>query len=78
MREEYRLLPLVFQKLDISVRRILALVVRSRLSFREITVVTGFSEANGKLKMHRTRAKLKRLTAEVGQEEASDKPIHRS
>jgi RNA polymerase sigma-70 factor (ECF subfamily) len=46
--------------LEKSQREILALTVSSDLSYREIANITGISEANVKVKIHRARIKLKK------------------
>jgi RNA polymerase sigma-70 factor (ECF subfamily) len=61
VREEYRRVLAAIQQLDEDERDILALVVSSDLSYREISSLTGFSEANVKVKVHRTRIKLRKI-----------------
>ena len=61
VREEYRQVLSAMQTLDDDERDILALVVSSQLSYREISTITGFSEANVKIKVHRARAKLREI-----------------
>jgi RNA polymerase sigma-70 factor (ECF subfamily) len=61
VREEYRGVLAALQKLESTEREILALVVSSDLSYREIASVTGITEANVKVKVHRARVKLKQI-----------------
>jgi RNA polymerase sigma factor (sigma-70 family) len=61
IREEYRGVLAALQKLESTEREILALVVSSDLSYREIASVTGISEANVKVKVHRARVRLKQI-----------------
>ena len=73
-REECRLILSALQNLEISERHLIELVVSSRLSYREIAAVTGSSEGNVKVKVNRTRTKLKRMAAEAVREEVSETP----
>ena len=59
IREEYRRVIGAMQKLKEDERDILSLVVGGDLSYREIGELTGQSEANIKVKVHRARVKLK-------------------
>ena len=61
VREEYWRVLAAMQQLDEVERDILALAVSSDLSYREISMLTGFSEANVKVKIHRTRVKLRKI-----------------
>lgn len=61
VKEEYKRVLCALQQLDNEERDILALVVSSGLSYREIGDMTGNSEANIKVKIHRSRVKLKRI-----------------
>ena len=58
-RDEYRQILSAWEKLGPSERDILGLVINGQLSYREIANITGFSEANVKVKIHRARVKLK-------------------
>ena len=60
IRESYRKVLNAMLKLEKSQREILALTVSSDLSYREIANITGISEANVKVKVHRARIKLKK------------------
>ena len=64
VREESRLVLDAFEQLGDEEREILSLVVSSGLSYREIAAVTGNSEANIKVKVHRARKKLRVILAE--------------
>jgi RNA polymerase sigma-70 factor (ECF subfamily) len=61
VREEYRKVLAAMQQLEKSDRDILALTVSSDMTYRDIAAVTGISEANVKVKVHRTRIKLKKI-----------------
>ncbi len=61
VREQYRQVLSAMQTLKTDERDILALTVSSQLSYREISSVTGISEANVKVKVHRARAKLRKI-----------------
>ena len=61
VREESRRVLIALQQLDDEEKDILALAVSSGLSYREIAEMTGNSEANIKVKIHRTRLKLKKI-----------------
>ena len=60
VRESYRKVLNAMLKLEKSQREILALTISSDLSYREIANITGISEANVKVKVHRARIKLKK------------------
>lgn len=61
IKEEYQRVLRAMQQLDDEEQDILALVVSSGLSYREIADMTGNSEANIKVKIHRSRLKLKKI-----------------
>ena len=61
VREQYRQVLSAMQTLEADERDILALAVSSELSYREISSIAGISEANVKVKVHRARAKLRRI-----------------
>lgn len=61
VRESYREVLAAMEGLSKSERDILALVASSDLSYREIANMTGISEVNVKVKVHRARTKLKRI-----------------
>ncbi len=61
VREQYRQVLCAMQTLETDERDILALTVSSPLSYREISAVTGISEANVKVKVHRARVKLRKI-----------------
>ncbi len=64
IRDEYRRVLAAMQQLESSERDCLALVVSSDLSYREIAALTGTSEANIKVKVHRARVKIKKILQE--------------
>ena len=61
VRDKYRRVLAAMSQLNDDERDILALAVSSGLSYREIASVTGISEANVKVKIHRSRLKLRKI-----------------
>ncbi len=61
IKEEYKRVLVAMRQLSDDERDILALVVSSGLTYREIAGVTGNSEANIKVLIHRSRVKLKKI-----------------
>ena len=61
VREDYRRVLAAMQELEPEERDILSLVVSSGLTYREIARIAGTSEANVKVRVHRTRVKLKKM-----------------
>jgi RNA polymerase sigma-70 factor (ECF subfamily) len=61
IRESYRQVLAAMKQLEETERDILALVVASKLSYREIAQITGTNEVNVKVKVHRARIKLKKI-----------------
>ena len=61
VREEYRQVLAAMQKLAPEEREALSLAISSDLSYRQIARVTGTSEANVKVRVHRARVKLKKI-----------------
>ena len=61
VREEYKQVMAAMQRLEETERDILALIVSSNLTYRDIAEVTGISEANVKVKVHRARVKIKKI-----------------
>jgi RNA polymerase sigma-70 factor (ECF subfamily) len=61
IREDYRNVLAAMQQLEKTERDILALTVSSDMTYREIGAVTGISEANVKVKVHRARIRLKKI-----------------
>lgn len=61
VKEECRKLLTAMQQLSDGERDILALAVSGNLSYREIAEIAGTSEANIKVKIHRSRTKLKKI-----------------
>lgn len=77
VRDECRRVLAALQKLEQDERDVLTLVVTSGLSYREIAAVTGFSEANVKVRVHRARLKLKKILREGQYEQRADQSVHR-
>jgi RNA polymerase sigma-70 factor (ECF subfamily) len=61
VREEYRKVMAAMQQLEATERDILALIVSSDLTYSDIAQVTGISESNVKVKVHRARLKIKKI-----------------
>lgn len=59
IRESYRKVLAAMKHLDETERDILSLSVSSDLSYRDIAMITGISEANVRVRIHRARLKLK-------------------
>lgn len=59
VRDEYRQVLAAMRHLEDDERDLLSLIVSSELSYREIAGITGLSEANIKVKIHRARKKLR-------------------
>jgi RNA polymerase sigma-70 factor (ECF subfamily) len=59
VRDEYRRVLAAMRHLDDDERDLLSLVVSSELPYRELAQLTGISEANVKVKIHRARKKLR-------------------
>jgi RNA polymerase sigma-70 factor (ECF subfamily) len=59
VRDEYRRVLAAMRYLEDEERELLSLVVSSELPYREVAKITGISEANVKVKIHRARKKLK-------------------
>ena len=67
VREEYRRVLSAMRHLENTEKETLALVISGDLSYREIASITGLSEANVKVKVHRARRKLKKLLYNGGE-----------
>lgn len=61
VREDYRRVMAAMQELAPEERDVLALVVSSDLSYREIARITDTSEGNVKVRVHRARVKLRKM-----------------
>jgi len=61
VREEYQRVLSALGHLENTERDILSLVISGDLLYREIAGITGMSEANVKVKVHRARLKLKEI-----------------
>jgi RNA polymerase sigma-70 factor (ECF subfamily) len=64
VREEYKRLLSAMQKLAPEERDVLSMVVSSDLTYKEIARVTGTTEGNVKVRVHRARVKLKQIMNE--------------
>jgi RNA polymerase sigma-70 factor (ECF subfamily) len=67
VRSEYREVLAAMKELEPGEREVLALVISSGLSYREIASVAGISEANVKVKVHRARVALKKILSQGGE-----------
>ena len=61
VREDYRRVLAAMQELAPEERDALSLVVSSDLSYREIARISGTSEGNVKVRVHRARVKLRKM-----------------
>ena len=68
VRDEYRRVLLAMQQLGEEERDTLALVVSSDMTYRDIAEITGTSEQNVKVRVHRARIKLRKSMAQGDQE----------
>ena len=59
VRDEYRRVLVAMRHLEEDERDLLSLVVSSEMPYRELAQLTGISEANVKVKIHRARKKLR-------------------
>lgn len=59
VRDEYRRVLVAMRHLEDDERDLLSLVVSSEMPYRELAQLTGISEANVKVKIHRARKKLR-------------------
>jgi len=66
VHEEMRRVLAALQTMKEEERDILSLLAAGGLSYREIAQITGSSEANIKIKIHRSRVKLKNILGESG------------
>jgi RNA polymerase sigma-70 factor (ECF subfamily) len=64
VRDEYRQVMSAMQQLGKEERDTLALVVSSDMSYRDIAEMTGTSEQNVKVRVHRARRKLRKFLAQ--------------
>jgi RNA polymerase sigma-70 factor (ECF subfamily) len=64
VRAEYRQMLKGLAKLAPDERDVLALVVTGELTYREIADISGLSESNVKVKVHRARLKLRKILEE--------------
>jgi RNA polymerase sigma-70 factor (ECF subfamily) len=67
VKEQYRRVITAMQKLSDEERDVLALVISDGLTYREISSIVGISLENVKVKVHRTRLKLRNLL-QIGNE----------
>ena len=61
IKQEYRQVIGALQKLEKNERDILALAISDGLSYRDIAAIVDISVENVKVKVHRTRLKLKKI-----------------
>lgn len=61
VRQEYRKVLAAMQQLESNEREIMALVADGDFSYHEIAQITGVSEGNVRVKVHRARLKLKKI-----------------
>ncbi len=61
VREDFRRVLAAMEELEPEERDILSLVVSSGLPYKEIAHISGISEANVKVRIHRARVKLKKM-----------------
>jgi RNA polymerase sigma-70 factor (ECF subfamily) len=59
VREEYRQVLAAMRHLEDDERDLLSLLISSGMGYRDLAAVTGFTETNIKVKIHRARKKLR-------------------
>ncbi|MBN2059059.1 MAG: sigma-70 family RNA polymerase sigma factor [Deltaproteobacteria bacterium] len=59
VRQEYHMVLAAMKKLEAGDREIMALLANGEFSYHEIAQITGISEGNVRVKVHRARLKLK-------------------
>lgn len=64
IREEYRLVMKCLQHLNKDERELISLAADGDLNYRQIARITGLSEANVKVKIHRSRLKIREMLQE--------------
>ena len=64
VREEYRQVLAAMRHLEDDERDLLSLLISSGMGYRDLAAVTGFTETNIKVKIHRARKKLKELSGD--------------
>lgn len=64
IREEYKRVLAGMNRLDSREREVLAMIVSTDLTYREIAEITGLNETNLRVKVHRARVKLKQFLAQ--------------
>jgi RNA polymerase sigma-70 factor (ECF subfamily) len=77
VREEYRAVLTAMKQLEEDERDLLSLLISSGMGYREISAVTGLTEANVKVKVHRARKKLRNFMEMRSNAGPVDKPVHR-
>ena len=65
VKEEYRRVLEAMRRLDDSERDVLALAASGELSYRQIASISGISEGNVKVRVHRARLKLRNILREM-------------
>jgi RNA polymerase sigma-70 factor (ECF subfamily) len=78
VRDEYRRVLAAMQQLGEAERDVLSLAVSSDLSYRDIAELTGTSEQNIKVRVHRARVKLRTILDQGDKNEGLyDQHVHR-
>ena len=65
VKEEYRRVLDAMRRLEDSERDVLALAANGELSYRQIASISGISEGNVKVRVHRARLKLRKILRET-------------
>ncbi len=77
VRQTHRRLLRALDRLVPIEREVLSLAASGDLTYREIGVIVGISEANVKVRVHRARVKLRNMMKEEGHEGRTHQPVHR-
>lgn len=77
VREQYRQMLSALEKLKDTDRELLALAATGDLKYRQIAEILGISENGVKVRIHRSRVRLRQILEEMNHERASDQRLHR-
>ena len=77
VKQTYQRMQRALMKLSPGERDVLTLVVSGDLNYREIAAITGITEANVKVRVHRARVKLKNLMEKEHDDERTHQHVYR-
>ncbi len=76
-RQRYQRMQQAMMQLGPGEREVLSLAVAGDLNYREIGELTGITEANVKVRVHRARVKLRAIMTEEDHERRTHQPVYR-